>query len=165
MINQKNIILTLLLSILTQSSSAARIIDTDECTASDAVSDPCTILVSDGLMCNATALLWTDVAEAATAWHPESDQPPAGIHVVMQVTDPIGGYGKIGIATAALWARSHGHTLSVHRELPGGTADNPTPEGFDHRFGKVSTYPHPPNPTHAEYNPTLQHPRSKYCTT
>ena len=56
----------------------------------------------------------------------------------MQVTDPIGEYAKYGVAVTSLWAQMHDFTMAVHAELPGGTPEHPTPEGMDHRFGKVA---------------------------
>ena len=107
--------------------------------AASAPDDATTCAAAEAAVCGAAAIPWTEVADTVTAWKPGPDAPLGSprVHVVMQVTEPIGGYGRLGFATAAMWARSHGHTISVHRELEGGSAGHPTPEGMDHRFGKV----------------------------
>lgn len=88
-------------------------------------------------LCGAADLPWREVVAAAVQW----TEKPRGIgrhlHVVMQVTEPIGAYSRFSVASTAIWARSHGHTLSIHGELPGGTAAHPTPTNMDPRYGKV----------------------------
>ena len=110
-----------------------------------------TCATSDAELCNAAALPWRAVTAEASSWKPQAAAKPDGmlgssdsvgtsrsrIHIVMQVTEPIGNYSRFAVATASIWARSHGYTLSVHEELPGGTAEHPTPGDMDLRFGKV----------------------------
>ena len=61
------------------------------------------------------------VGGAASAWRPGEDIPD--VHIVMQVTDPIGEYAKYGVAVASLWAQTHDFTMTVHSHLPEGTPE------------------------------------------
>mmetsp|Transcript_28388 Transcript_28388/g.65936 ORF Transcript_28388/g.65936 Transcript_28388/m.65936 type:complete len:716 (-) Transcript_28388:50-2197(-) len=90
----------------------------------------------DDVICSAANYNWTVVGGAASAWRPGDDIPD--VHIVMQVTDPIGEYAKYSVAVASLWAQTHDFTMAVHSQLPEGTPEHPTPEGMDHRFGKVA---------------------------
>ena len=90
----------------------------------------------DAQLCASADKPWREVADLASQWTPEPSKK-GHVHIVMQVTEPIGQYSRFAIANAALWGRTHGFTLSVHGELSGGNASHPTPPNMDHRFGKV----------------------------
>ena len=92
----------------------------------------------DERLCGAGAdgTSWRDVAALVNV--SVTDGERRRLLVVMQVTDPIGGYGRLGVAVAAAWAQRHGYDISVHAELPGGNQTHPVPLPRDHRFGKVA---------------------------
>jgi tetratricopeptide (TPR) repeat protein len=103
-----------------------------------AAAQQCAHTPSMTMLCDAGEHPFMEVTAAATAWVPERGTLRPKVHIAMQVTAPVGAYGRFAVATAAVWAQSHGHTLSVHGELPGGTASHPTPPNMDKRFGKVA---------------------------
>ena len=81
--------LLLLLSVLSLASAAS---------APDDATAPGKCAEADAAVCGAATAPWTEVAETVSAWTPGPDAPAGSprIHVVMQVTAPIGGYGRLG---------------------------------------------------------------------
>lgn len=90
-------------------------------------------------LCNQSLSLDTLITDAAifdrrSATTASNGKSTESIHVVMQVTEEIKEYGRLSIATNALWAHSHGYSMTVYGAFHSG---RPVPKGYDLRFGKV----------------------------
>jgi hypothetical protein len=101
--------------------------------------------VFDRQLCEADLekeLDWKDLARVANHTRRESASAAAPAFrgcMLTQVTDPIGSFGKLQFAVMAAFAQRWGHVPLVEAELDcdGCTPTQPTPPGYDIRFGKV----------------------------